>query len=411
MSLPGRAVLIIIATNLGALPIAMRALVLVLLGHHNTGSYAVAGTAAALAAIGLALSAPLFGRMLGRYGHRRVLLATGAAAAAAHIWLAVSHQPIMFVLLAAAVGLTSPPIMSSGRALLPDLVAEDALTRAYTYNALVQELLYVGGPLWISLWIILSGPPAALLACAAVGTAALAVAALAVPGSARSPLTAAPPTTSPLRRPAVQTLVSVHLAYMACMGAMWVLVPAFATEAGHPDQGALLVTAWALGSVAGGVAFAVRGRRRPLQFSYLALLGLLAVTALPLAAPATLPQMAIVIAVFGLGLSPWLATADELVSHTSPTGTAGEAYGWLMTTAQIGSAGGSVLAGMIADRQAIGAPFLIVAGALLIAFTIAFLRRQTLQNPLPSSVARHSPAAVPLHRPGRELRGRRSPAR
>ncbi|MBQ0994957.1 MFS transporter, partial [Micromonospora sp. H61] len=79
MNVPRRAVLLIVLMTVAQLPVALRQLLVVLLGHENTGSFATAGVASAGCGIGLAVTAPLVGRLLGRLGARPVLLATGLA--------------------------------------------------------------------------------------------------------------------------------------------------------------------------------------------------------------------------------------------------------------------------------------------------------------------------------------------
>jgi MFS family permease len=388
MNVSGRALLFSVSINVAQLPVAMQSLLLVLLGHHNTGSYAIAGAAAAAAAVGFGVTAPILGRMLGRYGHRPVLLIAGAASVIAQVGLALSRAPVQFVVVAAVLGLVTPPAMSSARALLAETVPAPALSRAYAVNAVAQELVYVTGPLWVTLWITMSGPAAALLSGAALGAVALAVAVALIPAH-RNPAPERSAEPSVLARPGLRTLVTVNLGYMVCMGAMWVLVPAFATQAGHPDRAGLLIAVWSLGSATGGVALTVLRRRLPLRPAYLVLLGLLAVSSLPLALSVSLWQFGIVLAVFGLGLAPWLAISDGLLARIAPPPRTGEAYGWMVTAGQVGTAIGSTVAGMIADKQAAGASFLFVTAALLAALAVAFARRRTLGSTARESDTSH----------------------
>lgn len=365
--------------NLAQLPVAMRQLLVVLIGHENTGSFATAGIASAACGIGLALTAPVAGRLLARLGDRPVLLATGFAHLAALVGLALATEPAVFVLLAAAAGLTTPPALSSGRSLLPVLVPGPALTRAYAVNAIGQEILYVGGPLAVTLSLTLTGPSGALLAFGAIGTTALVVNAALVPG--RAPAATDAPGPGPRTgRPAFRTLVAVHFAYMIAIGAMWVLVPAFAAGAGHPDQAGLLITLWSVGSLAGGLLLAARGRRGALATGYLVLLGALAGTSLGLLLPRTVPQLAVAITIFGLALAPWLAVTDELMARATPPPHTAAAFGWLQTAGQLGVAIGAGISGRIHDRYGANAAFLLVSGALLTAFGLALYRRRWLRT-------------------------------
>ncbi|MCM0678068.1 MFS transporter [Micromonospora phytophila] len=405
MNLPGRAVLVIVLMNLAQLPVAMRQLLIVLIGHHNTGSFATAGMASAACGIGLAVTAPLFGRLLARLGDRPVLLASGLVHLGALLALATTTRPVAFVALAAAAGLATPPALPSGRALLPTLVPPAAVTRAYAVNAIGLELLYIGGPLAVTLSLVLTGPGGALLAFAAVGTAALAAHAAVVPGRA----TRAPdlPETgrTAVAHGTVRTLLGVHVGYMTCMGAMWVLVPAFATGVGHADQAGILITVWSVGSLAGGLVLARRGRLRSPGAAYVALLATLASTSLALLLPRTVPQMAVAVAIFGLALAPWLAVTDELMARAAPAPRTAEAYGWLQTAGQLGLALGSSTGGALNDRLGAGPTFLLVPVALVVALALALARRRHLRGAAPAADEADQPATIDSGASGTSARG------
>ena len=368
MNLPARAVAVIVTMNLAQLPVAMRQLLVVLLAHHNTGSFTVAGLAGGACGLGLAATSPVFGRLLGRRRPRPILLVTGAAHVVALTALTATVDPTTFVVLAGVAGVGTPPVLSGGRALLPALVAPAALARAYAVNAVGQELLYVGGPVAVTVSLAVGGPAGAMLAFAAIGTLALVAFAAVVP-----PTVPAGPDghRGEVDRPAVHTLIGVHLGYMICMGAMWVLVPAFAAAAGRPEWAGVLVTVWSAGSLVGGLLLAIRGRRGALNASYLLLLGGLTATALMLPLARTAAQMILVLALFGLPLAPWLAVADELVSRAAPAPHTAAYFGWLQTAGQVGIAIGAGLGGPTITSAGTAAGFLIVpmalAGALLLA--------------------------------------------
>ncbi|MET8311066.1 MFS transporter [Micromonospora sp. NPDC005173] len=395
MNLPRRASLLIVLMTVAQLPVAMRQLLVVLLGHENTGSFATAGVASAGCGIGLAVTAPLVGRLLGRLGNRPVLLTTGAVHLVTLLGLAVATNPVAFVALATAAGLSTPPVLGSGRAQLARMVPSPALSRAYAVNAVGQEVLYVGGPLAVTLSLLVSGPAGALLTFAAIGTAGLVGTAAVVPYRAVDDRSAeSRPTTS--GRATRRTMLSTHVGYMAAIGGMWVLVPAFATTVGHPDQAGLLVTVWSVGSLAGGLLLARRGRPGSPGGAYLALVGTLAVTSLALLLPRTVPQMAVALAVFGLALAPFLAVTDELLARSTPAPQLAEAYGWLQTAGQIGLAVGSATSGAITDHFGNTPGFLVVSAALVLASAIALTRRRTLRLPEapPEATAATEPVAA-----------------
>ncbi|SIM64444.1 MFS transporter [Micromonospora cremea] len=166
---------------------------------------------------------------------------------------------------------------------------------------------------------------------------------------------------------------------MVGIGAMWVLVPAFASAVGHPEQAGLLVTVWSVGSLAGGLLLARLGRPGSPAGAYLALVGTLAATSLALLLPRSVPQMAVALAVFGLALAPFLAVTDEILALSTPATRLAETYGWLQTAGQLGIAVGSSTSGAVNDHLGNTPAFLVVSGALALALVVALIRRRTLR--------------------------------
>lgn len=77
-------------------PFAMLTISIVLLVRHTTGSYGVAGAAAAVTGVSMALFAPYSGRLADRHGQRAVLMPGVVVHAAAGLTLtalALAHAP------------------------------------------------------------------------------------------------------------------------------------------------------------------------------------------------------------------------------------------------------------------------------------------------------------------------------
>src|SRR4051794_16711387 len=178
--LPSAPVLLL-AGFAGRLPSSMVPLALLLMVQQQTGSYAVAGLASATYGIAMAVMAPLLGRLAGRRGSRRSLLAQAAAypLLLAVLVLAVLGGAGLAALLAAsaAAGSSTPLVSGTVRALWSRVDARVRGT-AYALDATFTELVFVAGPTTVAVVTVLASPAVAIGIAgvlATVGSAALAL--------------------------------------------------------------------------------------------------------------------------------------------------------------------------------------------------------------------------------------------
>ena len=149
----------------------MAPLGILLLIEHERGTYAIAGLVTGAYALGSAAGTPLWGRLMDRFGQVPILLPTslGSAGLLASLALCTVGGAPTPVLLACSVaaGLTYPPISpairSAYRIILPDPAARRV---AFALDATSVELLFVGGPLLLSVLLALTPPVAPLLVTA-----------------------------------------------------------------------------------------------------------------------------------------------------------------------------------------------------------------------------------------------------
>jgi MFS family permease len=167
---------LVAATSLVArLPKGMVPLATIFLLRQASGSYAISGVTAALVAAGDAVSTPAQGRLMDRLGRGRVLIPTAAvhvAAVAAVLVLTHDGAPAGAVAACAcAAGIGMPPVSGSIKAVWPVLAGQDRLPAAYALESLLQQVVFLSGPLVVAALITASGPATAL-ACSAVLTGA-----------------------------------------------------------------------------------------------------------------------------------------------------------------------------------------------------------------------------------------------
>lgn len=152
------------ASLLVRLSCGMVSLSLVLAIKETTGSYAVAGTVMALFALTSVFLSPVRAGLVDRYGPRRALCPMAAAYASLLTGLAFATawpgtSGTLLGILAVPTGACTPPLGPVMRTLWSDLVpARRLLQRAYSLDAVAEELLFVTGPLLVGLLVQVAAP-------------------------------------------------------------------------------------------------------------------------------------------------------------------------------------------------------------------------------------------------------------
>src|SRR5688572_7294718 len=117
----------LLASLVGRLPIGLATLAILLSVQAHAGSFVQAGGAAACYVLGLALVAPLLGRLIDRFGPSPVLATSAIAYPAALgmfvLLLQASAAPAALAVCAAVAGASLPPITIAMRALFPRALA------------------------------------------------------------------------------------------------------------------------------------------------------------------------------------------------------------------------------------------------------------------------------------------------
>jgi MFS family permease len=164
----------LLGTSLVArLPVAMANLAIILRVAGATGSYARAGAVTAAYVVGTGIMGPVLGRLADRIGRRPVLLLSAAVNAAGLISLAFIpvRETAVVLVVAALAGASVPPVAAAVRSLWASLVPGGGQSNLYALDATMQEATFMVGPTLVALLSSLSGPPAALVACGAIGLA------------------------------------------------------------------------------------------------------------------------------------------------------------------------------------------------------------------------------------------------
>ncbi|MCO5969871.1 MFS transporter [Actinoallomurus soli] len=375
------------AALLGRLSYGMVPLSLTLAVAGATGSYATAGAAVALFGLAISVLSPVRARLIDRYGPRRALppMAAGYALLLAALALVTvrHHVPAATVaVLALGAGVFPPPLGPVMRTLWSDLLPDRRLLqRAYSLDTVAEELLFVTGPLLAGLFAALLDPAVGVAVSAGLvlaGTIALVSSPVARSRSggavaAEDDLTPHRPrggSFGGLGRP-----VALSAGIGMCLGALGLLVVAFAARRHEAAGAAWVEAALSVGSAAGGLAYGSLSWRAAARVRLPLLTTALAV---PLAVAGVAPGLYVLSAVAcvaGLFVAPALTTAYLLAEESAAPGGRTRAGTWVNTAFNAGSSAGAAAVGQLVGRLPLGWCFAAAAApALLLALT-ALARR------------------------------------
>ncbi|MER7048123.1 MFS transporter [Streptomyces jumonjinensis] len=396
------------AALLGRLSYGMVALSLMLAVTDATGSYSVAGVVMALFGAASVLLSPARAALIDRYGPRRALPPMALAyalplAALAHATWQPGASGLRLGALAVAAGACTPPLGPVMRTLWSALIPDRALLqRAYSLDGVAEELLFVTGPMLVGLLVTFSVPAAGVAVSA--GLVLAGALALAFSPAARGAGTAAPaaaPAAAPVRRnrmllrraAGLRHAVLAMAALGLSLGALDLLVVAFAERHGQGAAAAWALAALSAGGAAGGLAYGAvtwrsSGRTR--------LAALLAALGVALTAAGLSPDVRVLVAfagVAGLFVAPAITTAYLLADESVEPGSRTQAGAWANTAFNAGTSVGMAAVGLLVDRLPAAVCFAVAALPALLAAGVIAHRARTLR---PSQ--RRASAQAPLER-------------
>nr|BEK63931.1 MFS transporter [Kitasatospora purpeofusca] len=382
------------AALLGRLSYGVVPLALLLTVREATGSYSAAGAAMALFALASVLLSPVRAGLVDRHGPRRVLppmavlygaLLLAVVAATARPGVAPAAVGALVVAAGACTPPLGPVMRTFWRRLLPDPAL---LRRAFSLDGVAEELLFVTGPLLVGLLLPVVGPGGAVVVGAGLllaGALLLVASPVAAggpggPGEADAPDAAAPSAGRRRRTPlgggrALRAAVLASAVTGLALGALDLMVLAFAEDRGRPEAVGWILAALSAGSAVGGLGLGALDRpvsnavRLPL---FTAGLGLALAAAGLAPGPVVL---GVAVGVAGFFVSPALTTsylvADEAVAPEART----RAGAWVNTAVNAGSAVGGAGAGLLVGHLPLPVCFALAAAPALAAVPVLLRMR------------------------------------
>ena len=364
------------------MPISMVGLGIVFLVVAHSGRYALAGAVSAVFALVNAISAPAISRLVDRHGQRRVLVPVVVLHGVwliSFIVLPSRDAPTwtLFVTVAGA-GVFEPSVGSLVRARWGHVLGHGPrLQTAYSFESVVDEVIFIIGPLIVTVLATQVADQAGLLAALVLlllGSFALTALRASEPpvvpsldNSGRSPLSA----------PGMRVVMAFMVFLGGVFGGVEISTIGFADQHGHASLAGPLLACYAGGSMVAGIIYgSIRWRwSLPRRLVTGALTMTLTITMLPFVhRPAVL---ALCLFVAGFGIAPTLISGFSLVERLVPPAQLTEGLTWATTGIVVGIALASPVAGRLVDDVGAREAFTVglVSGALAVVICLVGLPR------------------------------------
>ena len=364
---------------IGRLPIGITGLAILILLQSASGSFAQGGATTGCYVAGLAVMAPVLGRLIDRYGPRLVLTLCGMLFPAALCALVIGVSrglPIWLIfMLAGAAGASFPPITVCMRTLLKRRLGEETLlSTAYSLESVLIEMIFIVGPMLVALFVAVASPAVAVLTaagCGCVGTLLFlrlsAMRAWHVESAVARSLLGA------LAEPGFAPLIGVILCYSVAFGLTEIGVAAYATENGTPSLAGVLLGLMSVGSAVGGLAYGSRGWHLPLARQFALTLALMGAGLTLLVLPWDPWFFAAWSVLAGVVMAPALIIQSMLVAKTSRPEYSSEAFTWSASALLAGVGIGLTAGGGLLEVFRSAAPLAAGAGAAFLGALVARL--------------------------------------
>lgn len=373
-------------------PIAMRSISVLMLISAVTRSLGNGGLVAAAMLVSQGVASPALGRLADRLSQRRVLLGACLAHAPGITLLLASimlRGPLWLQIVAAvATGCSSVSFTSFMRARWAAMVDRGMLRTAYALESMLDETIFLLGPLLVTLLVSAVYPGAGLLACAVLtttGSIAVALHGRSEPTPARG-VERAPGrgTERAIAVPGVRVLMAFYVGLGFLLGAVDVTMIAFAKEHSAPGLGGVFLSLTAAGSLIAGAVYGAVDWRVP-QAQLLSITTcLLTFGAVPLAFAGSSLVMAFLAVVAGIAIAPALIAGSTLLESLAQKDSLSEAFSWLTSTGALGIASGTAVGGWFADLGSSEQAAQAAVGGGIVALGLSVAGRSALRRGRPA---------------------------
>ncbi|TXJ86948.1 MFS transporter [Streptomyces lavendulae] len=353
-----------------------------------TGSMAEAGTVAAAMLLAQGVVSPLLGRTADRISQRRVLLTAGVAhiAGMTLLLLAITLKaPLVLMILAAvATGCTSVSFTSFMRARWAVMAEADVLRTAYAMESVLDDTIFLLGPLVVTVLASAVHPAAGLVVCGLLTLAGSVAVALHRRSEPAPQGATGQSTERAIKVAGVWILMLCYAGMGFQFGAIDVTMIAFAKEQHATGLGGVFLALISVGSLLAGAVYGAVNWRLSQARLLTVTCGVLTLGVLPLAFAPSALVMGFLAVLAGVAISPGLIAGSTLLESVCPKGALSEGFSWLTSAGALSIATGTAAGGRLTDSFGSAAGAWAGVGGGLFALALAVLGQPALRGERPA---------------------------
>ena len=361
---------------------SMFGVAIIVMLSERRDSFGLAGAISAVGVLVLAIAGPVIGRLVDRFGQRRVALpfvTTSAVFCTSTALLSLAGAPVwtIFVGYGLSAIIPEPGPMSRARWAHIFHAEPDRLHTAMSFEQVADEASFVVGPVLAVLVSTLWFPEAGLLQAELLFT--IGMIAFLFARETEPPVVPAHdrPGGLAIRRPGLLLVAIVLTMTGVIFGANEVVAVAFAKEQAATSFASIILGAFALGSTISGIVFgATKFTMSLTKRLLLAASGMFLLEAPALFAGGVWP-LAVIMVIAGSATAPMLITSLSLAQHLVPKALMTEGMAVAITGILIGISGGAAVGGWAIEawgaRAAYAVP--VAAGGIAVVLIVLGYRR------------------------------------
>jgi MFS family permease len=382
-----------VSALIGRMPISMDSLALIFIVVAVSDSYALAGALSAVASITISIATPFWSRLADRIGQRKMLLRVvplKILGLSLFIALVMNEAPVWTwfasIILAELAAINTGGLVRRRwlHVLSPDksTTAEDetdkhVVNTAYSYEALMDEIVFIVGPITATACATSIAPAAGLIA-------GMILMSIGLPLFAMQRATEPPP--SPVRVkdphppvigiPIVQAIALATTFTGGFFGAIAITVVGFAESEGQKSYSGLLLGLWASGSAVMAIINGLIKWKTSYAGRFLIFLTALTIFSIPFIFVDSILGLAIALFFNGFAIAPLIVNAYGVVQEAVPSEQITESFTWVVAGMPLGGAVASALGGWVIEtygaQSALWVPLGFMCAALLA--TLPYIR-------------------------------------